>query len=273
MPDVYATIAHAQRDVQERLADVIELRAADPRYQAMVRAYLSDIAFPPRTRALEIGCGTGFITRTLARWSNVERAVGIDPSSVFIERARTLAAEIANCSFQEADGRSLPFEAQSFDAAIVHTTMSHVPQPEHLIAEAFRVLRPTGWFAVFDGDYATATVAINEFDPLQACIGAFRTNFVNDPWLIRRLPQLVRTGGFELVSVQSHGYAEAPSGGYMLTWIDRGADVLVQNGCIGKQAADALKAEAQRRSAEMTWFGHIAFASVIARKPARSASA
>lgn len=172
MPDVYATITQAEREIQERLADVIELRAADPRYQAMVRAYLSEIGFPPRTHALEIGCGTGSITRTLAQWPNVEHAVGIDPSPVFIDRARKLAAGITNISFQQADGRSLPLEAESFDAVIIHTTMSHVPQPERLVEQAFRVLRPDGWFAVFDGDYATATVAKNEFDPLQACVDA-----------------------------------------------------------------------------------------------------
>lgn len=267
MPDVYATISQAGLDVQERLADVIELRAADPRYQAMVRSYLAEIVFPPRAHALEIGCGTGSITRTLARWPGVEQALGIDPSPVFIERARKLAAGVTNASFQQGDGRSLALEAESFDVAVIHTTMSHVPQPELLVGQAFRVLRRGGWFAVFDGDYATATVAKNELDPLQACVAAFRTNFVNDAWLVRRLPQLVRAGGFELVAMQSHGYVEAPSSGYMLTWIDRGADVLTQSGCISKQTADALKAEAKRRSDDSNWFGHIAFCSVISRKP------
>jgi len=145
--------------------------------------------------------------------------------------------------------------------------MSHVPQPERLVEQAFRVLVPGGWFAVFDGDYATATVAKDEFDPLQPCIAAFRSNFVNDSWLVRRLPQMVNTGGFDLVCMQSHGYLEAPTAAYMLTWIERGADVLVQRGCIGAKTAEALKAEAKRRSDEGHWFGHIAFASVIARKP------
>ena len=268
MADVYASIAQAGRDVQQRLADVIELRAADPRYQAMVRAYLSKIPFAPHARVLDVGCGTGSITRLLAAWRNVDQAVGIDPAPVFIERARRLAASLGNTSFEEGDGRSLPFAASSFDVAIINTTMSHVPQPERLVEQAFHVLRPHGWLAVFDGDYATATVAKDEFDPLQACVAAFRANFVHDPWIVRRLPQLVRGGGFELISTDSHGYVEAPVGAYMLTWIDRGADVLLQNGCIATPTADALKAEAQRRSAEQTWFGHIAFASTIARKPA-----
>lgn len=268
MPDVYATITQAERQVQERLADVIELRAADPRYQSMVHSYLQDIAFAPGTRALEIGCGTGWVARTLAQWSNVAHVLGVDPSPVFIERARKLAAATPNIAFEEADGRALPHGDDSFDAVIINTTMSHVPEPERLVAQAFRVLRRGGWFAVFDGDYATATVSKYEFDPLQACVTAFRTNFVNDSWLVRRLPQLTSAGGFELVSTRSHGYLEAPTGAYMLTWIERGADVLVQNGCIGQETANALKSEARRRSDESKWFGHIAFASLIARKPA-----
>lgn len=267
MPDVYATIADADRRVQENLADIIELRAADPRYQAMVHSYLSGIAFAPDTRALEIGCGTGWVTRTLARWPNVAHALGVDPSPVFIERARQLAADIPNIAFEEADGRALALSSDSFDAVVIHTTMSHVPQPEQLITQAFRVLRAGGWFAVFDGDYATATVAKHEFDPLQVCVAAFRTNFVNDAWLVRRLPQLVSAGGFDVVSMNSHGYVEAPTGAYMLTWIERGADVLAQSHCISVETANALKGEARRRSEESKWFGHIAFASLIARKP------
>jgi ubiquinone/menaquinone biosynthesis C-methylase UbiE len=267
MPDVYATITLADREVQERLADIIEMRAADPRYQSMVRSYLSDIPFEPDTRALEIGCGTGWVTRMLAQWPGIAHAVGVDPSPVFIERARKLASGISNITFEEADGRSLTLPAESFDAVVVHTTMSHVPQPERLVEQAFRVLRTGTWFAVFDGDYATATVAKNEFDPLQACVAAFRTNFVNDSWLVRRLPQLVRCAGFEIISMKSHGYLEAPTGACMLSWIERGADVLAQGGCISAETAQALKAEARRRSDESQWFGHIAFASLIARKP------
>jgi SAM-dependent methyltransferase len=272
MPDVYATITEAERSVQERLADVMEQRAGDPSYQAMVRSYLAEVDFPGGAHVLEIGCGTGSVTRLLAQWPDVEHVLGVDPSPVFIERARSLAAGLAAAEFRCADGRSLPLEDARFDAVVVHTTMSHVPQPERLVEQAFRVLRPSGWFAVFDGDYATATVAKDEFDPLQACIRAFRTSFVNDSWLVRRLPQLVSAGGFEQLRMRSHGYVEAPRGAYMLTWIDRGADVLVQRGCITAEAAQALKAEAKRRSDESRWFGHIAFASLIARKPDGPAS-
>lgn len=267
MPDVYATITAIEPEIQERLADIIEMRAADPRYQTMVRDYLSDIEFPPQAKVLEIGCGTGAVTRILAQWDSVAQAVGVDPSPVFIKRARALAQGISNLSFQEGDGRSLALAASAFDVVVIHTTLSHVPQPERLIEQAFRVLRPGGWAAVFDGDYATATVATGEHDPLQACVHAFRENFIHDSWIVRRLPQLLQASGFEVSPTRSHGYIEPMKSGYMLAWIDRGADALVSSGRIGSETAAALKAEAQRRNATGTWFGHIAFASIRGQKP------
>jgi ubiquinone/menaquinone biosynthesis C-methylase UbiE len=268
MPDVYASITEADPDTQERLADVIEGRAADPRQRAMMRAYLAEIEFPPEARVLEIGCGTGAVTRALAQWPGVAAAVGIDPSPVFVARARALSSGLLNLSFHEGDGRALALDDGGFDVVVMHTTLSHVPQPERLLAEAVRVLRPGGWTAAFDGDYATATVATGERDPLEVCVEAFREGFVHDPWLVRRLPRLLRGAGLDVMPMRSHGYVEAPTGAYMLTWVDRGADALVRAGRIGSEAAEALKAEAHRRSEGGGWFGHIAFASILSRKPA-----
>lgn len=180
MPDLYSTIGEVEKPVQERLADVLEMRAADDRRREMLESYLSEIEFPENSRVIEIGCGTGGVTRTLARWPNVKTVVGVDPSDIFISKAKELGGDIPNLSFEIGDGRSLPTEDQDFDVAVIHTTMCHVPNPMSLLEEAFRVLRPGGWLAVFDGDYATATVATGNFDPLESCMNAFRAGFVHD---------------------------------------------------------------------------------------------
>jgi len=269
MPDVYARIAEIDPQTQERLIDVLEMRASDPQQRRMWEAYLSNVEFPPAAQVLEIGCGTGAVSRILAQWPGVARVLGVDPSPAFIARARSLAQDLANLSFEQNDGHALTLNNESFDVVVVHQVLSHVLQPGQLIAEAFRVLRPKGWLAVFDGDYATATVAITEHDPLETCVHAFRTNFVHDPWIVRRLPQLLQVGGFDVQPMRNHGYIEAPEAGYMLTWIDRGADVLLQAGHISTETAATLKAEARQRNTTRAWFGHIAFASILGRKPAR----
>ena len=42
-PDVYATITEADAAMQERLAEVLELRAADPRQRAMLAEYTAQL--------------------------------------------------------------------------------------------------------------------------------------------------------------------------------------------------------------------------------------
>jgi hypothetical protein len=137
---------------------------------------------------------------------------------------------------------------------------------ERALSEAYRVLRPAGRLAVFDGDYATTTVALGDYDPLQACVSPMMANSVNDRWLMRRLCALIRKLNLELMRFGSHGFSETTGGAYMLSVIDRGADILHASGAIGEETAATLKAEARRRVEAGTFFGHIAYASLIARK-------
>ena len=267
MPDLWATVAELEPSVQERLAGVLETRGADARQQAMRHAFLSSIEFPARARVLEVGCGTGVLTRMLARWPNVEAVVGIDPAASLIREARRLASDLANIAFKEGDGRSLPLGNDTFDVVVFDSTLSHVPEPERALSEARRVLRPAGSLAVFDGDYATTTVALGDHDPLQACVAAMMANSVNDRWLMRRLCGLVRQAGLEVVAFHSHAFLETAGGAYMLSVVDRGADILHSSGAIGEETASALKAEARRRVDAGTFFGQINYASLTARKP------
>lgn len=268
MPDVYANIRDADVAVQERLADVQELRAADPKQQAMLASYLDALELPPGARVLEIGCGSGAIARVIAAREGVGEVVGVDPSDVFLARARRLAEGMPNLTFAVGDGRDLSYDDHSFDAVVCHTVLSHALGPEAVLAEAGRVVVPGGRLAVFDGDYATTTVAIVENDPLQACVEATIEAFMNDPYLVRRLPALVRGSGWSIVSFRPQGYVETDDPGYMLTLVDRGADVLVASGALGEAAGEALKAEARRRVAEGRFFGFISYASLIAERRA-----
>jgi len=268
MPDVYTHITDAAPAILAGLMTILELRAADPQQRAMLDTYLTDATIPQGAHVLEVGCGTGPVTRVLAAWPGVVEAVGVDPSPVFVAKGRELGAGLATLAFEEADGRSLPFATNAFDTVVFHTTLGHVTEPDAMLHEGVRVLRPGGCLAVFDGDYATGTLATGAGDPLDACAEAFRAHFIHDPWLVRRLPRLVQSAGVRLECVRSHGYVEAPVPGFMLSgWVDLGADALVASGRIGADMAAALKAEARRRVASGEFFGHIAYMSVVARKP------
>jgi ubiquinone/menaquinone biosynthesis C-methylase UbiE len=263
MPDVYAAIAEADIAVQQQLADVLELRAADPRQRAMLDEYLDRLR--PYGEVLEVGCGTGPISRRIAARQAVDRVDGVDPSPLFVERARDLAGETID--FTVADGADLPFGDASFDAVVFHTALCHMPERERALAEAHRVLRPGGHVAVFDGDYATMTFAREPGDPLQSCAEAVLAMVVHDPWLMRRIQPLLAEAGFADLDLQGHAYTSAAGTDYFAALVDRGADALLARRTIGVQQAAALKAEGRARMEAGTFFGHIAYVSVVGRRP------
>ena len=267
MPDVWAKFPSLDGEMQERLAGVLETRGADPQQQAMRREFLSAVPFPRGARVLEVGCGTGVLTRMLARLPSVGSVVGTDIAEALLARARSLAADLPDVSFEQADAGSLPFADARFDVVVFDSVLSHLPAPAAALAETFRVLRPGGRVAAFDGDYATTTVALGEHDPLQDCVAMMMAGSVTDRWVMRRLPAMVRSAGFEVEDLRSHGFVAPPEGGYMLTVVDRGADALAGAGRIAPETAAALKAEARHRVATGAFFGHIAYVALVAVKP------
>ncbi|HEY1369718.1 MAG TPA: methyltransferase domain-containing protein [Gaiellaceae bacterium] len=191
--------------------------------------------------------------------------LGVDPCRLYVERARDLTDD-ARVEFAVADARDLELEDGSFDTVLFHTTLCHVPEPERALAEAHRVLRPGGTLVVFDGDYVTPTVALGAYDPLQSCLEAAVAERVHDRWLVRGPARLVRDAGFLDLRAAGYAYTRVGDALYMLALVERGADVLALDGTLGPEAAEALKAEGLRRMEAGTFFGHIAYMSLAARR-------
>jgi ubiquinone/menaquinone biosynthesis C-methylase UbiE len=100
--------------------------------------------------ALDIGCGTGFLSLEL--WARGHRVTGVDFAPAMLERARAKAAERgADIGFAEADAEALPFPSESFDLAVSRHLLWTLPHPEAAIDEWVRILRPGGRLVVVDG--------------------------------------------------------------------------------------------------------------------------
>lgn len=112
------------------------LRFSDEYQAAYQKAF--DIGSPQRI--LEIGCGPGALTQSLARWYPKAQATGVDLDAAFLRFAASQAPQL---SFVEADATALPFAENSFDVTISNTVQEHLP-PEPFFGQQRRVLRPGG---------------------------------------------------------------------------------------------------------------------------------
>jgi arsenite methyltransferase len=267
MPDAFANVSALPDNMIDVVVNILETRAAIPSQQQMLVDYLSRIDFPEHSEVLEVGCGTGPVCRVLAKWPNVSRVVGIDPSPALLAKARALAQGVGSIEFEEGNGKSLRFVDGAFDVVILHTILTHVPNPQVILAEAFRVLKPGGQLGLCDGDFASMTLQTGPNDPLQACAQELLDNFVTDRWFVRRMSVMTRTEGFQVDPIRTYGLIETSSPGLTMTWVARGADALVADGRIGPELGEALKAEARRRVSNGSFIGYQTYAALTARKP------
>jgi SAM-dependent methyltransferase len=93
--------------------------------------------------AVEIGCGTGYISAWLARRG--ARPVALDNSSQQLATANMLQDEFdLHFPLVHGDGERLPFRDESFDYAVSEYGAAIWCDPYRWIPEAARVLRPGG---------------------------------------------------------------------------------------------------------------------------------
>jgi arsenite methyltransferase len=266
MTDLYTRISQRPREVLDTIANSLNVRAAEPAMQTICARYMAQIALPECARVLEIGCGNGATTKLIMQHVRPAQLVGIDPSSVFIDMARETLAGEPRISFAYGDAAATAQADSFFDLVIAHTVYSHLVDPEAALAEARRVLKPGGQLAIFDGDFATVTVALFDGDPLQSAVHAVQRHMMHAPYIMRRLPALVTAAGFRVQSVEPHGYVQTTSPDFLLTLLSRGANAAAQAGEIDQALVDGFEREARRRVANGTFYGAILFLSLIARK-------
>jgi len=114
---------------------------------------LADLLAPSAgAHVVDLGCGLGGPARYLARHRGC-RVTGVDLAREHAEVAAELTERCGLAdlvTFRQGSVTALPFGDESFDAAVLVHVGMNVADKAKLCAEAYRVLRPGGRFAVYD---------------------------------------------------------------------------------------------------------------------------
>ena len=117
----------------------------------------SDTLYSAGSKVLEVGCGVGAQTVTLARNSPQAALISIDISeeSVAEARKRVETAGFSNVHFEQGDIFNLRFAPDSFDHVFVCFVLEHLAQPIEALIALKQLIKPGGSITVIEGDHGS----------------------------------------------------------------------------------------------------------------------
>lgn len=272
--DLYSRTEELDEATLRGVADVLELRGRHPQQAAIRAAYLDLVPDWRGKHVVEIGCGTGVVSRELARRVGATGTVlALDPCALFLNRAEALSGEagLSNLTFRRGDACALDLDDGQLDLGVAVTVLCHIPEREKVLRELRRVVRPGGHLLIMDGAYASNQLAHPDVALTERIVEAWRGQVVDDPSLVRRLGPLLTDAGLVVREVRGHAHVE-------LGRVDRPTSFIWQWSLFAlKQALAAgvlTGAEGERWLADLNHlyddgglFGSVNYVSMLAERP------
>lgn len=193
--DIWQQLESADPSTIDRIVERLEMRGRDDAFVAMTDRYLGRIDINALDSVMELGCGTGVVSRSIASRPDFGGSVvGSDYSAQLIDAARKFAeAEglAEKVCFEVEDAQATRQPTGRYDAVILHTVVSHLPAPALAVGEAARIVTASGTVVVFDGDYASLTIHTGHPDD-QTVLQAIRDASSANHHVMRSMPEIMK---------------------------------------------------------------------------------
>ena len=130
---------------------------------------INKISLEENSKVLDLCCGTGDITKLIAKRKDVENVIGVDFSGKMLECAKIKNAH-PKLEYIKADCTNLPFENNSFDLITMFFGLRNIEDKNSALKEIKRVLKFGGQFVHLDfgaGNFLTNFI-FEKFTPVLA---------------------------------------------------------------------------------------------------------
>lgn len=203
---------------------------------------------------LDAGCGTGVVTRKMAKKVSPGEAYGVDIDSLFIDEARKLAANegINNIRFGLGDIDNLKFDDGIFDVSYCRLVLMHVKNPVKTVTELKRVTKKGGIVAVSDSDDGVVVVypEMSKIMDLYSKYGRWAKMRGEDRYIGRQLFSIFSQAGLSQIQIfpfPNHATQQNPEMLKTLVSVplqiaELGKDTMIKQGLMtAEEYAEAMK--------------------------------
>jgi ubiquinone/menaquinone biosynthesis C-methylase UbiE len=126
----------------------------------------------PGERVLDLGCGSGWATRLLARLvsdgpEGFGQVVGVDVSDEMIRQARAASKEFENILYVWGSAEKIPWEENFFDKVLSVESFYYYPDQDRALMELFRVMAPRGSMFILINLYKDNEYSLQWVDKLK----------------------------------------------------------------------------------------------------------
>jgi len=161
------------------------------------------LALKPSDLVLDVGTGTGLIVPWLASRLKTGKVIGIDISEKMLAKARERAEKCSvadRAEFKLDDAEKMSFPDNYFDKVIATYALTTIPNPEKMVQEISRVMKPSGTFVLLDTGPPKSFGGKFVHAWMRACAKVFGyTDISRDPYKI-----LASAPSLKIVSEKRH---------------------------------------------------------------------
>jgi ubiquinone/menaquinone biosynthesis C-methylase UbiE len=156
-------------------------------------------------KIIDVGCGTGEITRRLATLYPDANIIGIDILESNLAVARRESKSLSDrVSYAPGDAFALTYDDASVDLVVCRHMSQAVPDFPSVLAEFTRVLKSGGWLHLLSEDYGMIHMPVSEFDPdrfWNENAIAFMESIDCDARIGRYTPSLLEQAGYQMMAM------------------------------------------------------------------------
>jgi len=245
------------------MAAFLEARSRTPDMLEVNTAVCRILDPRPGEQILEVGCGSGVLCRLVAPHLQPDgHIIGLDVSAHFLNEARRFALNKnleRQITFECGTGEALPYPDAKFDKALAARLLLHARDPDAVVQEMARVLKPGGHAVVMDWDYDSVVVDHTDRELTRRLLHWRNDHHGGNNWSGRQLWRRMVTAGFQSLTVHPVVTVVHTEEDGLTQSLWRAAQVARDSGAISSAEHDSWVGELKENIQAGTFFASIVY--------------